>query len=324
MPAVPSKRFVLLLGLGLPALALVAGLPPHPRILGVLNNAAHMPVFGCFAIVVYKILENETRWRPFELRALAFIATIAAGGIIELAQLQIGRDGDLRDIWTNALGAVAGLAVIEIHRNRRDLRAWAWLAVALIATAWPIAQAGLGYRERNRQAPALLEITSYFDWFFIWTSGINAESGELAATWRRPGDPRSLRLCIAKNPERVLVLDEPIADWRRYGRIVLDLTNPEPESLRLTLRIHDRGHDNRRNDRFNRRISIPPAARVQVAISLAEVQAAPASRQMDLSRIAGVMIFAGGEPELAGRCFHVTRIVLESLQGELPDLGVTG
>src|SRR5688500_8035213 len=96
---------LLLLALALPFLATVAGLPSHPRILAVLNDAAHAPVFGALAVVFFQIVARHSRRSRRFAYATAFLAAVLVGGFVEIVQPAFGRGSDLRDVWTDALGA---------------------------------------------------------------------------------------------------------------------------------------------------------------------------------------------------------------------------
>lgn len=311
MCAVPSTPLLLLFALGLLVFTAVFGLPASNRFLLVLNNFAHAPIFGALAIVNYLILRRHILLPSRSMYALTFIVTVAFGFGIELIQLAIGRDGELRDVATDALGAGAGLALVALTQPIVKPFPATILVLSMTIAAWPVVETALGYLERYRQAPALLELSSRFDWLFIWTHGFRTTLSELPASWKRPDDPTSLGIQIERDSWRVLSLTEPMPDWRHFDRLMVDMTNPESEPLRLTLRVHDRTHNNEHHDRFNRSIGIPADSRVLVEIPLADVAAAPSYRRMDLSKVAGVMIFATGQPELAGRRFYLTRIWLE-------------
>jgi VanZ family protein len=304
-------NLLLLFALVLPILAVVAGLPSHPRIFAVLNNAAHVPVFGALAVVIFQLVSRHSRRSRRFAYASAFLTAVFVGGVVEIVQPAFGRGSDLRDVWTDALGACAGLAIVAISESRRRYIPGTILAVVLAAAAWPVLETALAYRERSRQAPALLELSTPFDLVLLWTHGFEASMSELPSPWRKPGDPLSMKLRITRDAWRVLALTEPIPDWRAYGRLLVDLTNPETQPHRLTLRVHDRTHNNEHHDRFNRSIDVPAETRMLIEIPLADVASAPSSRRMNLSQVAGVMIFASSQPELGDRCFYVTRIWLE-------------
>jgi hypothetical protein len=92
---------------------------------------------------------------------------------------------------------------------------------------------------------------------------------------------------------------------------MLDVTNPEAQPLTLTLRVHDKAHDNRAADRFNRRFTLGAHERRVLAFPIAEVARSPTGRDMDMSRIATVILFGKNGSELTGREYYLTRLWLE-------------
>jgi hypothetical protein len=102
---------------------------------------------------------------------------------------------------------------------------------------------------------------------------------------------------------------EPQGDWRAFGLIAIDLTNAGPADASLVLRIHDAAHDWSHEDRFNLPLIIPSRTRTTVRVVLPVVEEAPASRRMDMARIANVMVF--GQPPAAPGALYVSRIWLE-------------
>jgi VanZ family protein len=306
-----TTRLLVAAALALPLVALAFGLPSHPRILAVLNNAAHGPLFAALAAVIALLVRDRVRWTARWQLLAAFAIAVTAGGLIELIQPALGRSRELADLWTDAAGAAAGLAVLELTRTRRPWIPAAVLGLTTSAIGWPVYDAALAYEERNRQAPALLEISGRSDWYFLWTRGVHATEQRLPGPWRGPGDATSLRVQLDEGKWRTIGHDEPISDWRPFRRLMMDLTNPGPEPLRLTLRVHDGIHNDQATDRFNRRFVLEAATRSVLAIPLADIERAPNGRKLDLSEVTGWMIFAGNDPALARRAFYITRIWLE-------------
>src|SRR5688572_13467347 len=91
------------------ALVQFAILPAQPKILSVLNNFAHGPVFGALAIVLLGWLRPRFIPSPWSAYAGAFVLAVAAGGALEVLQIFTRRDASLTDVITNALGAGCGL-----------------------------------------------------------------------------------------------------------------------------------------------------------------------------------------------------------------------
>ena len=117
-----------------------------------------------------------------------------------------------------------------------------------------------------------------------------------------------LRVELGTVPHAGITLDEPYPDWRTAQTLVLDLRNPDERDLSLVVRVHDRAHNYQFQDRFNREFTLRAHEQLEMAIPITEIEHAPASRLMDLSQIAGIIVFRD-RGTTAGN-FDVERILL--------------
>jgi hypothetical protein len=118
----------------------------------------------------------------------------------------------------------------------------------------------------------------------------------------------ALRVEFGTAPYAGMSIDEPYPDWRTAHTLVLDLRNPGEIDLSLVVRVHDRAHNYQFQDRFNCEFTLRAGERREIAIPIADIEHAPAGRLMDLSQIAGIIVFRYGG-STAGN-FDVERIVL--------------
>lgn len=299
MPAGRPAVLLTIVAILLPALALFAALPSRPIILAVLNDAAHAPVFALLALVLLRLLGSRTGWSRTARLSAAFALAVAIGAAVEGLQSLIGRDAEWSDLAMDALGAAAAIGLAMAVAGRR----WQGGAIFLTAAAfalWPLAEAGLAYRERQRQFPVVVDFDSRFDWYFLRSQGAAVSAGPGCAEFRVTGSrwPGLAHL-------------EPQPDWRDRTSLVVDIANPGRNALHLTLRVHDAAHDNRVEDRFNTTFELAPGARQRISVPLAEVAAAPAARELDLSRVAGLILFSGDADPAADAGFCLFRIWLE-------------
>jgi hypothetical protein len=294
----------------LPTLALVPKLFTYPQILVELNNVAHAPVFGGLAVVWLLLLRQVSALARWQRYAAAFVLAVAVGGLIELIQPVFGRGAEFLDLLNDVLGAIAGLALAAASESRRK---WFLVlaAAALAPVVWPLARAAIAYEIRGNEFPTLLGNDTLADRYFVHQSGIDMAPALLPPQWRQGDDPVSLRIRIVSGSFPRITLSEPQPDWRGYSRLMVDMTNPGPEPLSLTLRVNDRAHDNRRADRFRQAFTIAASERRVLSFPLAEIAASPAGRGMDMSRIARVILFGKNGSDLAGREYYLTRLWLE-------------
>lgn len=302
------------------ALVLLARFPGQPRILGVIGDAAHAPVFGALALVGLAALHpyggRPSKWSY----PIAFSVTVLLGIAVEWIQGQIGRDASWYDVRTDALGAACALSASAVWsaRHHKAGAAQGWQLVALGAAAatavmilWPVAEAADAYVHRIRLFPELAAFEQASDRYFLKVSSGQAEFTELPPPWQSPEDGHSLRVDLSNGQWPGVALTEPQADWRGFSALRVDLTNPLDEPVEITVRVHDAYHDQRYEDRFNRAFLLQPGSRDILRIPVADIVKAPDGRRLDVSRVAGVIIFASDHRATEGREIYISRVWLE-------------
>ncbi len=299
---------------------LFASLPSTPLILGEINNAAHAPVFAALAIVINLLLRGRVAIPPWARMCVAFGLAIGIGGLIEWIQPLVGREASLTDLRNDALGALAGVSLLT-WRSTRVASCTSWRPLQVIAATVcllslaialaPLAWATISYSNRIRQFPTILDPSTLVDDYFLAGTGVQLSRRHLPPPWRHDGDLPGLTLRILQGEWPGLTHLEPQPDWRGYSQLRVDLTNPGDQPITLTIRIHDRLHDNTPSDRFNYTFDLPAATRTVVDIPIEQLATAPNGRNLDLSRIAGLIIFTTESPETVGKEIHLTSAWLE-------------
>jgi hypothetical protein len=180
---------------------------------------------------------------------------------------------------------------------------------AVCLLAWQPLQSAKAYAARSAALPQLLPANVSASAEFVRSYRASLSQATLPATFRREGDPDSLRLQFVPGGTPALQLTEPYPDWRGHEVLAIDATNPGSTPASLTVRIIDAGHDWSAVDRFNLPVVIPAATRTTIRISLEAVAASPATRRMDLGAIRNVVIYAR-RPLDTGELFF-TRVWLE-------------
>lgn len=299
-------------------LVLGVSLPSVPRILGVLNNAAHAPVFGALALVALRLVRI---WRPsVVVRAsdygVAFVVAVGVGGVVEIVQTFVDRDASLEDLGTDALGAGCALGIASAFDRQKIWSVGQVVAVVLglfcgLWALFPVGQAIVAYIDRAAVFPVVARFSSPLDLYFIGSGTAGLSLQTLPARWARPGDDLSLRIDFTTPLWPGMSHGEPEPDWRGFAALVLDVTNPDETPLRLTVRVHDIAHDQRHEDRFNRTFEVPPSKRVNLRIPMKDILAGPVGRPLNLARVAGIVVFESSRSASVGRYFYLTRIWLE-------------
>jgi hypothetical protein len=279
-----------------------------------LQKLAHPVTFGAIALLVLPLVRHETP-RCFRSYVVAFALTVLCGGGTEVAQAFVARDPSLLDVARDALGAgtaLAGFATLIPGADARERGAWrvigalfAFVGFAIVVT--PISISLAAYAHRDLLFPTLLQACSPLDRYFL--SGGSADVKvvpSIGPTTSPCGN--ALRVEFGSATYAGITVDEPYPDWRAAHTLVLNLRNPGELDLSLAVRVHDRAHNYQFRDRFNREFTLRARERLEITIPIHDIEHAPAGRLMDLSRIAGIIVFRD-RGTMVGN-FEVERILL--------------
>ena len=277
-----------------------------------LQKLAHPVAFGAIALLFLTLLRGEPP-RRLGTYVVAFALTVTCGVGTELAQAFVARDPSILDVLRDALGAstaLAGFATLAPGADARGRGVWRVMGAMLtcVGVAMMVAPISIclaAYAHRDLRFPTLLEACSPLDRYFL--SGGNAKVVPSIGPRTSPCG-RALRVELGTAPYAGISLDEPYPDWRTAHALVLDLRNPGELDLSIVVRVHDRAHNYQFQDRFNREFTLRAREQLEIAIPIAEIQHAPAGRLMDLSQIAGIIVFRD-RGTTAGN-FEVERILL--------------
>ena len=264
------------------------------------------PEFSTAAHVVFFAALTATLlvWRPraagVRYIAAVVIGLVLFGVLIEGLQSISGREASLRDILLNSVGIVVGLCIALPSRR---------LLVPLVAIPTLIATLGLpaidlwDRWQATRQFPVISDFEGRFE-HRRWSSG--------ERVLHEPTNDYVLHVPLPPGRYPGTSLRRSFGNWQDHECLVLDLYNPESRNLHLTLSIRDEEHEARGanfNDRFNRRISLPPGPST-LGILTKTIADAPATRTLDLNAITEVVLFTSNPTET--RHLIVARVFLSS------------
>lgn len=286
------------------------------RLVVALHTAAHFPVFGAIGAIVFALLRLHG---PAPVRTGARTYVTALGLMVLLSLLAEGmqalsetRHGSWRDVGVNLLGTAAALALIAQYEWRSNRRMRSLLhGVIASCTAivfLPIMILGAAYATRAVEYPVITRFASPLDLLHIEAPGARIGRRPLPEPWREAGDLAALRVELHSGHYPGITVRDPPRNWQGHAHLELDITNPEPRPLRLTLRINDRAHDGRHDDRLNYRIELPGRTRTRYRIPYETIENAPHDRPMALDEITMLLLFGGTEQH--GRTFYLSEIRL--------------
>lgn len=284
----PDARHRTLFLAGFATLLLLIPLPAMGRTADAIQDLAHLPVGALYAVLLYGWLRRSRGLAPLLAGAAALVGVAAILGFVEVVQPYVARTRSFQDWVVGLLGAGGGLLI-----------ALAWERGALVRVAGVVLGAGLiglgaipGGRivydvwRQRRAAPMLasfeddLEMTR---WWFGYAKGSRAGEHVTSGLY-------SLRVDVEVAQYPGATMSAPLSDWRGYRALAFDLHVDEGEPLEFVITVSDEDHDGDYYDRFNQEMRLGPGAH-RIRIPLAEVEAEPRGRAMDMSRIAGFQVF---------------------------------
>lgn len=244
----------------------------------------------CFALWGFGYL----RWRRNSwLRSFAevLLLSFCLGGMTELIQSQIGRDASLDDLWHDVVGGTLGW-LLYLGGLRSDR---IWLPrlsriFAVLLILWflvPVVRVGIDDFIAWQQFPLLSGFETPLEasrWSGSAQRKISVEHvfEGTAALRVRFGTQRYSGIALSDFPR----------NWEPYSALTLKVFMEDQSDFMLYLRVHDRQHNNEYSDRYNTSFKIHPGWN-DLTVSLEDVAHGPRTRLMDLTQVAGLVLFVG-------------------------------
>jgi hypothetical protein len=327
-PAAPEGTFERLLerlgtgplwiaGAGIVLTVVFGELPGDDRFSAVFQDGCHAPAFAVLSLITLTLLARHARRlegasgaqtrttarTAFVQSAATVVAMSLLGAATEGLQDLLGRDAEFDDVVSDVVGSLAGAGLwVYLHMQARaDATARIARSVALLVCAgalwfWsnPLLRCANAYWHRDTQFPVLAQFRSQRDLYFVKSSARQTRIVAAGQSANQGESGTALQVGLDSGRWPGITLAEPVPDWRGYGALALDLSNPGSTALPLHLRINDREHNGALDDRFNIRLLLPPNVRTTIRIPVEQIARSPRTRRMDMSRIATVILFRDG------------------------------
>lgn len=275
-------------------------------------DSLHVPVFGIIALSLYVATGIWVNWGPAQRAVVVCIAAFTLSILSEAAQIPGPRDASVKDLVSDWLGAAAALLLAlaftardAVSRTRQIAFAVIGAAVLLVALSSFIT-VSVAYLERNFQKPLLVSFDSRFGRTFRRTQHATLQVAGDSTGTRKIG-----QITLEEGAWPGIVFHDVWPDWSSYSALVIEFGLDRDTPLDIHIRVHDRTHklgDQPYKDRFNMTHELRPGLHV-LRVPLEKILNAPQNRQMDLSRIDGIVIFCS--PSNVGRSFQLAEIRLE-------------
>lgn len=258
--------------------------------------------FGFFALLIALV---QLRWplRRWQQWLVVAALVFLMGGVIELAQVAVGRDGTWSDVWHNLVGA--GLGLFWGQRANRFI----WVgrlaaSLALLAPLWSVLQIAQVQYDAAQKFPHLADFETQRE-LLRWQGDI-ARSKDHASSGQY-----GLKIKLQTTQYSGFSLNWFLGDWSGHKQLAFDIYNPDGEPLPFVLRIHDETHDRNGRaytDRLNTRLLAEPGWNY-FAIPIEQIENGPEKRSMNLQQLRALGIFVVAAPR--ARVIYLDNMRLE-------------
>lgn len=269
------------------------------NLMGALWDCGHVVFFVALVVVIAKKYDVNN-WR---VGLLISLSVFVGGGLIEIIQAYIGRDGNWQDLWRDLTGTWLGLFWMQ-----RSCK-WVWLGRIFSSVL------------------LLPSLTAVFfeSWYQFYAQNefplLSGFESSVELKWLNPNTTRSdqfysqgsysLKVKLTTNPYEGVKFGRLLHDWRGFDYLAFDIYNPDDAPFYMTIRVNDIYHPQHaweNTDRFNRSFRLNSGWNY-LSFPIADIQRAPLNREMDLSKISWVEVFVGKLPE--NRVIYLDNLRLE-------------
>jgi VanZ family protein len=289
------------------AVLLLMPMPEGGRVLAVLPDLLHAPLFAVLGVLVLGVFRRRWPDRGAPAALAAWMLVTAFGGLTEMLQGYVDRQPGWHDVMANALGAGAGILWAQGRATAsRGLRAGLWVGCGLMfatAAARPLLMLTDACLQRL-QMPQLASFEHPLElsrWHASEARLRRVRGHATQGSW-------SLRVDLEAGVYPGATMQWPGPDWSAFEQLAFEVTLEDGRPLDLVVKIEDAAHQGEYHDRFHRAVRLGPGSH-PVRIRLADVAAAPRGREMDLRRIRKLQLFTvrPGAP----RTFYLDNVRLE-------------
>jgi len=273
--------------------------PESSRLFGAVWDCGHIVFFCLLVFYVNSYIKLRGSLAAISLTLIVFIA----GGLIELIQIKIGRDGNWLDVYYDLVGTWIGLVWCQpVTRIIRYARI-AVFALTLPALLKVLLLALLQF-QAAQNFPVIADFETRLE---LYQYKGTVERSDLVHTQGN----FSLQLTLQTTEYSGISFGRAYPDWTPYNHLRMDIYIPDSEPLDIVIRVNDIVHDLagwKDDDRYNYRTRLSQGWN-NLTLSIDAIRNGPANRLMDLQQISSIGIFTTRLP--APRDIYIDNIRLE-------------
>lgn len=286
---------------------------PSPTILlKAFYDFCHFPLFGGVAIILLYLARQLGEPRGWSVRSqygMAFIGAVVLGALTEgMQSFSLSRFAEWSDLLLDVLGAVGALGIYITYDPRLTGRVAIWrlaprkqlvhagVGLLLVIALSPVLVWTYAYWDRAARFPSLVQFSSTWEMMFVKGRDCAVQIVPPPLGWEKARVDTVGHVVFYPKHYPGIRLKEPYPDWKGFSHFHLEVYSELSRVQSLVIGIHDAQHNNDYTDRFNQAITISPGIN-HIHIPLDDIRHAPVGRDLDLSAIKDVKLFAISPPE---------------------------
>jgi len=286
--------------------------PSHTTLWKAFNNFCHVPLFGGVAIIALSLarrLGQPREWSVGSHYGLAFMGVVLLGAVSEgLQLLSSSRQAEWSDLLLDVVGAVCALGLYVTYDRNLTGSSVVWrqaprkymvhvgVGLVLVVTMSPVLIRAYAYWDRAVRFPSLCQFSSVWEMTFVQEMNSALQIVPPPLGWGKPQADTVGQIVFFPKRYPGIRINEPYADWRGFSRFRFEVYSELAVVRSLVIRIDDSHHNNEHADRFNKTVTISPGLN-HIHIPMEDIRLAPVGRELDLSAIKTVILFAVSPPE---------------------------
>lgn len=240
---------------------------------------------------------------------VAILGVLALALFTEALQsLSATRQAEVSDILHDLVGAMCGLALFLTYDQQVPGKWAQWrqfprnvilrfsVLLLLGLMLQPVVGWAYAYWDRASRFPSLLQFSSDWEMKFVQASDSELQVVVPPESWKKSIEDKVGQVVFHPKTYPGIRISEPYPDWRGYTSFQLDIFSELSNPQSIAIRIDDLHHNNEHADRFNKALTIMPGLN-HIQIPLDAIRQSPVGRELDLSAIKMVLLFAVNPPE---------------------------
>jgi len=255
-------------------------------------DLGHVPLFAGLVFVALQLKSlNRHAWPVLLLGCVMF--SLLLGLMVEWIQLHVGRNFEVKDLFSDVLGGVMGLLGYGVLREKLKpgARIGAALGILLLGMVAlvPVTLAAADAWMMREDYPVLGDFETPFE-RERWDT--NLARLEVTGDVVRFGH-KAMKVTLLAGEYPDVTLKELSPEWSEFKSLRFSVYNTLNVPLPMVLKIYDREHVHNgyeHSDRFNREIDMQPGWN-DIEVRMQDVFEAPRNREMNLHEIKSLSLF---------------------------------